>query len=169
MGFYSKELHGRACLICGNKWVTKEDLGGHLSFVAIRPPHHDVIPLLVEVTSSDIIFSLPYYFMTELRGLAAMLDSDSFDLDDPSECELNYIVEASKNASLPSDEVMTAAITRLCSAVEVWLNRMAKGPKFLYDDSWGGFVNCACSLPACSIHLLSKFNASAPPLMPLVT
>uniref|UniRef100_A0A7S4SAK7 glucan endo-1,3-beta-D-glucosidase n=2 Tax=Ditylum brightwellii TaxID=49249 RepID=A0A7S4SAK7_9STRA len=178
-GFCSEGLHGRACLIRGNKWVMKEDLGGHPSFVAIRPPHHDIIPSLADAISSDIHFSLPDYFMagagdtyfsgkmlaklgriiviaSELRGLSATPDSDSFDIDDPSECELKRIVEASKNASLPSDEVMTAAIARLRSAVEVWLNGTAEA-KFLYDDGWGGVVNCGCSFNEGTQHCDNQY------------
>eukprot|EP00957_Ditylum_brightwellii_P165783 12621748-Ditylum_brightwellii.AAC.1 len=165
-GFCSEGLHGQACLIRGNEWVMKEDLGGHPSFVANRPPHHDIIPSLAEAVSADIHFSLPDNYMagagdtyfsgkmlaklgrivviaSELRGLAATPDSDSFDLDDPSERELKLIVEASKEANLPSDEVMSATIARLRSGVEVWLNGTADA-KFLYDGGWGGMVNCGC-------------------------
>ena len=165
-GHCSEGLHGAACLIRGSEWIMQEDLDGPPSFVARRPPHHKVIPALAQAVSKDISFHLPDYYMrgagdtyfsgkmlaklgriiviaSELRGLAATPDDNSYDLDDPSERELQRIVLASKAANLPSDEVIASALARLRSGVEIWLNGTAEA-KFIYDEGWGGVVNCGC-------------------------
>ena len=165
-GYCSEGLHGKACLIRGSEWIMEEDLDGPPSFVARRPPNHKIIPDLAEAVSKDIHFRLPDYYMrgagdtyfsgkqlaklariiviaSELRGLAATPDDNSYDLDDPSERELKRIVEASKSIDLPPDEVIASALTRLRSGVEVWLNGTAQA-KFIYDEGWGGLVNCGC-------------------------
>ena len=165
-GYCSEGLHGKACLIRGSEWIMEEDLDGPPSFVARRPPNHKIIPDLAEAVSEDIHFRLPDYYMrgagdtyfsgkqlaklariiviaSELRGLAATPDDNSYDLDDPSERELKRIVEASKSVDLPSDEVIASALSRLRSGVEVWLNGTAQA-KFIYDEGWGGMINCGC-------------------------
>ena len=165
-GYCSEGLHGKACLIRGSEWIMEEDLDGPPSFVARRPPNHKVIPDLAEAVSKDIHFRLPDYYMrgagdtyfsgkqlaklgriiviaSELRGLAATPDDNSYDLDDPSERELKRIVQASKSVELPSDEAIASALSRLRSGVEVWLNGTAQA-KFIYDEGWGGLVNCGC-------------------------
>ena len=165
-GYCSEGLHGKACLIRGSEWIMEEDLDGPPSFVARRPPNHKIIPDLAKAVSKDIQFRLPDYYMrgagdtyfsgkqlaklariiviaSELRGLAATPDDNSYDLDDPSERELKRIVEASKSIELPSDEVIASALSRLRSGVEVWLNGTAQA-KFIYDEGWGGLINCGC-------------------------
>ena len=165
-GYCSEGLHGKACLIRGSEWIMEEDLDGPPSFVARRPPNHKIIPDLAKAVSKDIHFRLPDYYMrgagdtyfsgkqlaklariiviaSELRGLAATPDDNSYDLDDPSERELKRIVEASKSIELPSDEVIASALSRLRSGVEVWLNGTAQA-KFIYDEGWGGLINCGC-------------------------
>lgn len=148
-GFCSQGLHGAACLLRGNEWIMLEDLDGPPSFVALRPPHHNVIPALAKAISTDIHFTLPEYYMagagdtyfsgkqlaklgriiiiaSELRGLAATPGSDSFDLDDSNERELRRIVQECKSADLPSDATIESAIARLRSGVEIWLNGTAQ-------------------------------------------
>jgi len=165
-GYCSEGLHGKACLIRGSEWIMEEDLDGPPSFVARRPPNHKIIPDLAEAISKDIHFQLPDYYMrgagdtyfsgkmlaklgriiviaSELRGLAATPDDNSYNLDDPSERELKRIVQASKSVNLPSDSIIASAISRLRSSVEVWLNGTAQA-KFIYDEGWGGVVNCGC-------------------------
>lgn len=165
-GYCSEGLHGKACLIRGSEWIMEEDLDGPPSFVARRPPNHKIIPDLAEAISKDIHFQLPDYYMrgagdtyfsgkmlaklgriiviaSELRGLAATPDDNSYNLDDPSERELKRIVQASKSVNLPSDSTIASAISRLRSSVEVWLNGTAQA-KFIYDEGWGGVVNCGC-------------------------
>ena len=165
-GYCSEGIHGSACLLAGNMWNLRESLGGPPSFVALRPPHHDLIPSLAKAVSEDIQFELPENYMSgdgdtyfsgkqlaklgriiiiasELRGLAATPNTDSFDLDDSSERELLKIVQECKKANLPSDEEIAAAVARLRSGVEVWLNGTAPA-KFTYDREWGGMVSCGC-------------------------
>mmetsp|Transcript_32036 Transcript_32036/g.95977 ORF Transcript_32036/g.95977 Transcript_32036/m.95977 type:complete len:1250 (-) Transcript_32036:130-3879(-) len=165
-GFCSAGLHGQSCLLRGGEWVMKEELDGPPSFAAPRPPHHEAITSMAKALSTDIHFELPEYYMRgagdtyfsgkllaklariiviahELKGLAATPETDSFDLNDPSERELKNIVEVCRSADLPSDDDMTRALTRLRSGVEVWLNGTAEA-KFLYDQEWGGLVNCGC-------------------------
>lgn len=45
---------------------------------------------------------------------------------------------------LPSNLPFQAALSRLRSGVEVWLNGSAQSP-FLYDRSWGGIIMCGCN------------------------
>ena len=164
-GYCSGGIHGSACLLIGNKWNLSEHLGGPPSFVALRPPHHDLIPSLAKALLEDIHFELPANYMTgngdtyfsgkmlaklgriiiiasELRGLAATPD-DSWDLDGTNERELLKIVQECKKAKLPSDEDIEAAVSRLRSGVEIWLNGNAPA-KFTYDREWGGMVSCGC-------------------------
>ena len=165
-GYCSEGIHGSACLLAGNIWNLKESLDGPPSFVALRPPHHDLIPSLAKAVSEDIHFELPDYYMrgdgdtyfsgkmlaklariiiiaSELRGLAATPSTVSFDLDDANERELMKIVKECKKVDLPSDKDIAAAVARLRSGVEVWLNGTAHA-KFTYDKEWGGVVSCGC-------------------------
>ena len=165
-GYCSEGIHGRSCLLAGNIWNLRESLGGPPSFVALRPPHHDLIPSLAKAVVKDIHFELPDNYMSgdgdtyfsgkelaklgriiiiasELRGLAATPNTDTFDMDDSSERELLKIVQECKKAKLPSDEHIAAAVARLRSGVEVWLNGTAPA-KFTYDREWGGMISCGC-------------------------
>lgn len=165
-GYCSEGIHGTACLLAGNVWNLRESLDGPPSFVALRPPHHSLIQPLAKAVSEDIHFVLPENYMrgdgdtyfsgkmlaklgriiiiaSELRGLAVTPSTDSFNLDDKNERELMKIVAECKKADLPSDKDIAAAVARLRSGVEVWLNGTAQA-KFTYDREWGGMVSCGC-------------------------
>mmetsp|Transcript_27019 Transcript_27019/g.45940 ORF Transcript_27019/g.45940 Transcript_27019/m.45940 type:complete len:1169 (-) Transcript_27019:103-3609(-) len=178
-GYCSEGIHGSSCLLAGNMWNLRESLGGPPSFVALRPPHHDLIPSLAKAVSEDIHFELPDNYMSgdgdtyfsgkqlaklgriiiiasELRGLAATPNTDSFDLDDSSERELLKIVQECKKADLPSDKDIAAAVARLRSGVEIWLNGTAPA-KFTYDREWGGMVSCGCLFDDATRTCRNKF------------
>ena len=73
-GHCSAGIHGAACLVLGNEWILEEGLDGPPSFVALRPPHHELVPSLAEAVLADIHFELPDYYMA---GKAVTLMNNS--------------------------------------------------------------------------------------------
>lgn len=158
-------FHGSTCLVTGDKWALKEDLGSPMSFTAPRPPEPKMIPALADALSDDINYKLSpntlrgaadTYFSgknlarlgrviviaTEMKNLAAKNVNGVYsDVDDSS---LSLSMEAAASADLPSDEEISDAVEQLKEAVEVWLSGKAEAP-YVYDKSWGGLVNCGCT------------------------
>lgn len=154
-------FHGSTCLVKGNHWTLSEDLGEPMSFTAPRPPEASAIDTLAKALSKDIQYKLSdnmhrgaadTYFSgkllarlgrviviaDELRSLAA----GAMKYDDVDDDTLQASVKAAKSASLPSDNDMKFAINQLKQGVEVWLTKPEA--TYLYDKSWGGFINCGC-------------------------
>mmetsp|Transcript_20623 Transcript_20623/g.31542 ORF Transcript_20623/g.31542 Transcript_20623/m.31542 type:complete len:1162 (-) Transcript_20623:344-3829(-) len=159
-------LHGKSCLVQGNEWLMNEDLDGPPSFLAPRPPKAFAIPELAKAIATDIEYTPPSNYMagagdtyfsgkmiaklgrilviaSELKELATYTKSDIAKHDN-GDGELESIVEACKNADLPSDETMNDAVARLRSGVEIWLNGTAAAI-FTYDGKYGGLISCGCS------------------------
>lgn len=161
-----QSLHGNACLLLGGKWAMEENLDGPPNFMADRPPNHRAIPALANALLEDVHYSIPENYMrgagdtyfsgkmlaklgriiviaSELRGLAETPNYDLIDLDTEVGMEEMRIVNKCKNVDLPTEAEMDDAIARLRSGVEIWLNGTAQS-KFVYDNTWGGIVNCGC-------------------------
>eukprot|EP00934_Nitzschia_sp_Nitz4_P006048 Nitzschia sp. Nitz4//scaffold26_size159584//134560//137421//NITZ4_002516-RA/size159584-processed-gene-0.87-mRNA-1//-1//CDS//3329545157//6038//frame0 len=164
-------FHGSTCLVRGHKWVMEEELEPKPSFYGARPPKASLIPTLAQSLTNDIEYHLSdnlqrgaadTYFSgkilsrlgrvilmaTELRELAAAGDSNAT-LDHYVETALNSTwfadsVEAAKAVDLPSDEAIQDALDRLREGVEIWISNKGEAP-YLYDSTWGGFVNCGCN------------------------
>jgi endo-1,3(4)-beta-glucanase len=160
-------FHGSTCLVRGNTWTLREDLGKPLSFWAPRPPHADMIPNLAKALSKDIQYRLSANLMRgaadtyfsgkvlaryarviviadELKQLAKGNADDLIcKYDDVSRDELQASVKAASVASLPSDKQLQNAIDSLKHGVRAWLDSDAEAP-FVFDKTWGGMVNCGC-------------------------
>ncbi|GMH57006.1 hypothetical protein TrST_g9707 [Triparma strigata] len=160
-GHCTPTLHGPACLIVGGNWVMRERLA-RADFNAPRPPRAEHVELLASSLLKDINFRIPENYMKgagdtyfsgkilaklsrilliaqELRDLANEA-THTHGMDD----DHKKIVEACADVKLPSDQEMHEAIAHLRDGVTVWLNGSAEAP-FVYDEKWGGMVNCGCS------------------------
>lgn len=160
-----KSFHGNTCLVRGSAWRLDEDLGAPMSFNARRPPAADVIPTLANALTQDIKFSLSdntlraasdTYFSgkvlarlarvisiaTEMNALASG-DIDSLHYDDVDGESLSLSTNAAASENLPSKQEISKAVEQLKEGVQVWLSEEAEAP-FVFDESWGGFVNCGC-------------------------
>ena len=71
-----------------------------------------------------------------------------------SDADYSTLIEEAESAvqdvNLPSNEEVDSLLDDLQQAVEVWLHPggTQKGggeAEFLYDTSWGGFINCGCT------------------------
>jgi len=159
-------LHGPVCLIKGGLWAMEEDLGGAPSFTAPRWPNHRAVAALAEATMKDIHYEIPENYMRgagdtyfsgkmlaklgrilvitdELKRLAKNEDITQIDTSSLEGREKWHVLNKLSQVDLPSDEDFNDAVTRLKQGVEVWLNGTASS-KYVYDDTWGGMVNCGC-------------------------
>jgi len=161
-------FHGRTCLVRGSKWSLSEDLGAGQSFTADRPPEAAAVPVLAAASVEDIEYEIPDNLMrgaadtyfsgkilakvarvvliaSELRELAEGKVEDLAylytDVND-DEAGLMDSIQSARLSNLPSSDRIQNAIDRLKGAVQVWLSD-AEAP-YVYDDSWGGLVNCGC-------------------------
>ena len=154
-------FHGNTCLVTGNRWTLSEDPGEPMSFTAPRPPEASAIPTLAKTLASDIKYRLSdnmhrgaadTYFSGKLLarlGRVLVIANEMRDLaagkaeySDIDEDGMARSVEAAKNADLPSEEEVNSALEQLKKGVEIWLTKPEA--TYLYDKSWGGFVNCGC-------------------------
>mmetsp|Transcript_19302 Transcript_19302/g.47724 ORF Transcript_19302/g.47724 Transcript_19302/m.47724 type:complete len:898 (+) Transcript_19302:60-2753(+) len=157
-------FHGKTCLVKGSKWSLTEDLSQTQSFVARRPPVASAIESLASSLSDELELELPdnlhrgaadTYFSgkilsrvartiviaSELRELAEAGDDleSKYDVDDEY---LESSIAAVSKVELPSQTKIDNALEDLKSCVQVWLEE-PEAP-YLYDESWGGLVNCGC-------------------------
>ncbi len=169
--FCVHSFHGKTCLVQNSKWTLEEELGTPLSFLAPRPPKAEFIPEISKYLKEDISFQLSdntlrgasdTYFSgkilarlariiviaTELKALAeasSLEDVESnYDGDDSVTTKmLEDSILAASAVELPSSEEINSAVEQLKAAVTVWLKSNAEAP-YVYDESWGGLVNCGC-------------------------
>ena len=156
-------FHGPTCLVEGNKWLLKEDLGSPQSFLANRPPQASAIPALATAVSTDLKYQLSSnllrgaadtYFSGKIlakMGRVIVLASELKDLasgstvySDVDPQEFTLAVKAAAKETLPTDEDIESAVDMLKRGVQIWLNGNGEAP-FVYDRSWGGLVNCGCT------------------------
>lgn len=154
-------FHGNTCLVKGNRWTLSEDLGPAMSFTAPRPPEPAAIPTLAQTLSEDLKYQLSSnmkrgaadtYFSGKLLarlGRVVVIANELLDLaagraeyDDVDVGSLALATKAAVAADLPSKESIKDAIEQLKQGVEIWLTKPEA--TYLYDQSWGGFVNCGC-------------------------
>lgn len=169
--FCVHSFHGNTCLVQNSKWTLEEALGSPLSFLAPRPPKAEFIPTISEYLSKDISFQLSdnrlrgasdTYFTgkilarlarvimisTELKSLAAAssledIESNYYGDDSVTQKMLEDSISAASEVDLPTSEEIDSAVEQLKAAVKVWLKSNAEAP-YVYDESWGGLVNCGC-------------------------
>lgn len=161
-------FHGKTCLVEGSSWTLTEDISTPVSFTAGRPPEAETIPALVKALKEDINYRLSdnmlrgaadTYFSgkilarlgrviaiaSELRTLAEGSVETTKPLYDDN-VEDDFVaasIKAAANADLPSEIDISKAVTMLSKGVEIWLTTDAEAT-YVYDKSWGGFVNCGC-------------------------
>lgn len=156
-------FHGKTCLVKGSKWSLTEDVSQSQSFVARRPPAASAIGLLAKSVSEDLAYQLSddlhrgaadTYFSGKILSRVArtiVIASELRDLVEGSELETKYDVDseylkssiaAASEVKLPSQSSIDNALKDLKKCVQVWLEK-PEAP-YLYDESWGGLVNCGC-------------------------
>ncbi len=162
-------FHGRTCLVHGNTWTLPVQHGAPQSFLADRPPLADVIPDIADALKEDIKYQLspntlrgaadtyfPAKIMAKLgriieitRELKQLSVGDAVDYSDADESTVAKSASAAAAVDLPSDSEIESLLDDLQESVEIWLRPGGKAEKgaeaeFLFDGSWGGFVNCGC-------------------------
>jgi hypothetical protein len=172
-------FHGDTCLVQNSKWTLEEPLGAPLSFYAPRPPKAELVPAIAEQLATDIRFKLPdntlrgasdTYFSgkiiariarvlviaKELESLATAssvedVSENYYGDDSVTTSVLEESIAAASDVDLPSPEEFEEALNQLKQAVTVWLKSNAEAP-YIYDESWGGLVNCGCRYVGCDGH-----------------
>ena len=169
--FCVHSFHGNTCLVQDSKWTLEEALGASLSFFAPRPPKAEFIPSIAKYLKEDISFQLSdntlrgasdTYFSgkilarlariimiaTELKLLAEAISvediqSNYYGDDSVTAKTLVDSISAASAVDLPSSDEIDSAVEQLKAAVTIWLKSNAEAP-YVYDESWGGLVNCGC-------------------------
>lgn len=163
-------FHGSTCLVKGSKWSLSEDLGEHQSFFASRAPDADAIPKLAAAVVKDIKIrpsdnlsraAADTYFSGKILariGRVILIASELRELawgdnggevkattarEEESDERRTAAAEAVQGVALPSDEDIAASVSALKKAVQVWIDGKAEA-EYVYDESWGGLVNCGC-------------------------
>ena len=85
----------------------------------------------------------------ELQNLKAG-DGKSNNYSDADSTLIEEAESAAGDTNLPSNDEVESLLDDLQQAVEVWLHPGGKEKgggeaEFLYDTSWGGFINCGCT------------------------
>jgi len=128
-----------------------------VDFRAARHPDPKYIPILAEALVTDIGYQIPsnfqsgaadtYFSGKTIAKLARILLVAeevkelcvSASLDESN----GEYVAACDELELPGDEEIEDALDQLRQSVTVWVRTNPKAP-FVYDNSWGGLVNCGC-------------------------
>ena len=163
-------FHGRTCLVHGSTWEMPVQHGAPQSFLADRPPLAGVIPDIADALKDDVKFQLSEnvlrgaadtYFPAKIMAkIGRMIEithelkqlsggEDAADYADADESAVAESASAAAAVDLPSDDEIESLLDDLQESVEIWLKPGGKAEKgaeaeFLFDGSWGGFVNCGC-------------------------
>jgi hypothetical protein len=143
--YCKSSISGPTCLVEGSDLTIVEPLPS-VSLRAPRPLKAEFIPLIAKTLKYDMNFTLPDYFdrgagdtyfsgkMLSKLGRILIVAEEVLEL-----CHHNWFTgyhRYCKNSTLPSQSEMSAAIDRLQSGVEIWINGTAETP-FVYDTAWG--------------------------------
>jgi len=149
-------IMGPVCLVEGNVWNMYEILPV-VDFRAARHPDPKYVPVLAEALVDDILYEIPsnfqsgaadtYFSGKTLAKLARILlvTEELKDLCDSAnlgESNSEYVA-ACDNLELAGGEEIEEALNQLRESVTVWVETNTKAP-FVYDNAWGGLVNCGC-------------------------
>eukprot|EP00586_Coscinodiscus_wailesii_P005383 CAMPEP_0172487124 /NCGR_PEP_ID=MMETSP1066-20121228/16032_1 /TAXON_ID=671091 /ORGANISM="Coscinodiscus wailesii, Strain CCMP2513" /LENGTH=1237 /DNA_ID=CAMNT_0013253525 /DNA_START=99 /DNA_END=3809 /DNA_ORIENTATION=- len=160
-GHCSSSLNGPVCIIKGGEWAMIEEVSPS-SFTSDNGavPEADMVEDLASAAREDIKYELPEYYMrgvgdtyfsgkmlaklARIIGIADELNeiskrSITADVSD----EEKETILACQSVELPSEEEIMNAVERLKAGIEVWFNGTAEA-RYLYDEIWGGLVNCGC-------------------------
>jgi endo-1,3(4)-beta-glucanase len=150
---------GPVCLVEGNVWNMFENLPV-VDFQAARHPDPQYVPILAQALLDDIRYQIPsnfqsgaadtYFSGKTIAKLARILLvaeevallCASAQLGVIGESNDAYL-EACDDLELPSDTEFEEALNQLRDSVTVWVRTNPKTP-FVYDNAWGGLVNCGC-------------------------
>mmetsp|Transcript_23094 Transcript_23094/g.52084 ORF Transcript_23094/g.52084 Transcript_23094/m.52084 type:complete len:596 (-) Transcript_23094:68-1855(-) len=134
-GACTPTLHGEACGVVGNVWEMVESLA-NVSFYAKRGLDPDMVPDLEAALEEDLKYDVePNY----RRGAGDTYFSGKM------LAKLARIILISDQVNNPKFvSLRKAAIDRLASGTEIWLNGKGQNP-FIYDDQWGGLASCGCT------------------------
>lgn len=164
-------FHGRTCLVSGSTWTLPVSHGKPQSFLADRPPAAKAIPAIAEALNADVQFVLSpnvlrgaadTYFMAKILAKVGRVIEISKELQslqsgesdhtysDADESTVEECAAAVAESTLPSEDDVESLIDDLQASVEIWLKPGGKEheggeAEFLFDESWGGFVNCGCN------------------------
>lgn len=162
--FCTVSLIGSICLVSGPSWRLVEELPP-ISFQAPRPPRPETIEAISNALTTDLSFQMADYYQRgagdtyfsgkmlarmarvlliaeELTTLCTPNSHGHLGYSLTSQEEKDYAA-ACKKIQLPDQDEMNAAVSRLRSSVEVWINGTAEIP-FVYDSEWGGVISCGC-------------------------
>ena len=95
------------------------------------------------------------------------------DYSDADDSTIKESVAAAAEQDVPSDIAVDSMIDDLQAAVEIWLKPGGKESEggeaeFLYDESWGGFVNCGCNYTFEEGHAGEGFCSNTFPECPAI-
>ncbi|KAL7547581.1 hypothetical protein ACHAWF_010872 [Thalassiosira exigua] len=164
-------FHGRTCLVRGPVWTMTLKHGPPQSFLADRPPAAVAVPEIAKALAKDVGFKLSpnvlrgaadTYFpakilakmgrIVEIRDeLQRLKDGEGpYDYSDADDAYVQEAASAAAEVDLPAEEEVELLLDDLQTAVQIWLKPGGKEKggaeaEFLYDSSWGGFVNCGCA------------------------
>eukprot|EP00584_Thalassiosira_punctigera_P026587 CAMPEP_0172577776 /NCGR_PEP_ID=MMETSP1067-20121228/138400_1 /TAXON_ID=265564 ORGANISM="Thalassiosira punctigera, Strain Tpunct2005C2" /NCGR_SAMPLE_ID=MMETSP1067 /ASSEMBLY_ACC=CAM_ASM_000444 /LENGTH=1128 /DNA_ID=CAMNT_0013370467 /DNA_START=246 /DNA_END=3632 /DNA_ORIENTATION=- len=163
-------FHGRTCLVRGPIWNLPVEHGGPQSFLADRPPASDAIPSIAEALREDVKFKFSgnvlrgaadTYFPAKILAKVGRVieineelqrlqsNKDELTYPDADDATLEEAMSSAAKVFIPLEDDIEPLLDNLQRAVEVWLNPGGKEKgggeaEFLYDVTWGGFVNCGC-------------------------
>ena len=149
--YCKSSLIGPACLVKGSELSIVEQLPS-VGLRAPRPPEAQYIPLIAEALVKDIDYSLPNffqrgagdtYFSGKMLAKLARIILIADEILDLCQRPSSEYTSFCNKASMPSTSKVFAAVERLQSGVEIWINGTAETP-FVYDMAWGGLVSCGC-------------------------
>ena len=162
--FCTQSLIGSICVVSGSTWQLVENLPP-VAFQAPRPPRPETISAIAGALQTDLSYHLAHYYQRgagdtyfsgkmlarmarvlliaeELSNLCNPASHGNLGYSLTSEEKKNYSA-ACKSIQLPGHDEMSAAVSRLRSSTEVWINGTADVP-FIYDSAWGGVISCGC-------------------------
>ena len=162
--FCTTSLIGSICLANGSSWHLAEELPP-VAFQAPRPPRPETMKAIANALSTDLSYHLAHYYrrgagdtyfsgkMLARMARVLLVGEELINLCNPkAHGNLGYTLSSDeekeyekvcKSIELPSQGEMDAAISRLRSSTEVWINGTAETP-FVYDSHWGGVISCGC-------------------------
>lgn len=188
-------FHGRTCLVQGSVWNLPVAHGKPQSFLADRPPLANVIPSIAEALTEDIQFELgdnilrgaaDTYFSGKILAKIARIieineelqnlksgEEESYKYSDADDTVIEEAKSAAAEVTLPSEEEVESLLDDLEQAVEIWLNPGGKGEggaeaEFIYDESWGGLINCGCKYTFKKHHESSGYCNNTFPECPAI-
>jgi hypothetical protein len=175
--FCTALLIGTSCVVSGSHWELVEDLPP-IAFQAPRPPRPEAISVISKALKNDLSIKLDDYYVRgagdtyfsgkmlsklarvlliaeELKGLCNSHNQQDLGYVLTSEAKEAYTA-ACQDAFLPTDNDMSALVSRLRSSVEVWINGTADIP-FVYDSAWGGVISCGCLFDSQTMSCANQF------------